>query len=201
MDAPLHEGYLPGVADHGFADHPSVPRGGRRSCWVGCLRPIVGLAAILGLLILFQPLHAQLAARLNATDYATGIVTVSGRYALYFLAGVALLGAMSVAAFSTRQPGFGTGAALLAGVCLALAIWVGAQTWLDVVSTPATVRGTVTYHFVDHRKSTVTFYVQLNGTNYPATPSVYRHTIDGQCAVLTYGPRTKVVTATAPCSP
>ncbi|GAC1340525.1 MAG: hypothetical protein NVSMB29_09510 [Candidatus Dormibacteria bacterium] len=162
---------------------------------------MIGLAVIIGLLILIEPVRARIAARLQAPDYATGIVTESGRTALYFVAGVVLLGAMSVAAFTSRQPGFGTVAGGLALLCAALAVWTGTQTWLDIASTPASIRGTVTYHFIDHRKGTVYRYVKLNGTDYPATPSVYAQTVDGRCAVLTYGPRTKVVTATAPCGP
>ena len=126
---------------------------------------------------------------------------MSGGLALDFMAGVALAGIMSVVAFSTRQPGFGTGAGLLALVFLVIALAIGTQTWLDVVSTPAVARGTVTYHFVNTRRGNATYYVRQNGTDYTATAAVYRQTVDGSCAVLTYGPRTKVVTATAPCGP
>jgi hypothetical protein len=108
---------------------------------------------------------------------------------------------MSVVAFTAKQPGFGTGAALLALVFLAIAVAIGTQTWLDVVSTPVTVRGTVNYHFVSTTRGQTTHYVQLNGVDYTTTPSAYKHIADGRCAVLTYGPRTKVVTATASCEP
>ena len=177
------------------------PPGGQRSCGGSCLRTIVGFAIIIGLIILLQPLRAQIQARLEAPDYATGILTVSGGLALDFMAGFLLAGIMSAVAFGTRQRVFGTGSALLALVFLLIAVSVGTQTWLDLISTPATVRGTVTYHFVDSKRGHTSYYVKMNSTAYPTTPIVYGQIVDGRCAILTYGIRTKVVTAIAPCGP
>lgn len=179
----------------------STASGDRRSCGGGCLRAVAGVAVIAGLLVLYQPLHAQVSARLASPDYATGILTVSGGLALALMAGVALAGLMSLVAFSRKQPGFGIGSGLLALICLVIALSIGTQTWHDVVSTPAVARGTVTYHFVNTRRGYATYYVRQNGTDYTATAAVYGKTVDGRCAVLTYGPSTKVVTATAPCGP
>lgn len=155
---------------------------------------------IIGLLILFEPARRTIVTRLQAPDYATGVLTESGGWALKILAGFVVGGLMSVVAFRTRQPGFGVVAGLFALACLAISLTIGTQTWLDAVGTPATTRGTVTYHFIDSRKGGATHYLQVNGNTYTATPGVYRQTVDGQCAVLTYGPRTKVVTATFPCA-
>jgi hypothetical protein len=189
------------VSDSSPSGRAPVPLGSRRSCGGGCLKTVVGFAIIFGLLLLLEPVRLQIQARLQRPDYATGILTVSGGLALDFMAGVLLVGVMSVVAFTAKQPGFGTGAALLALVFLAIAVAIGTQTWLDVVSTPVTVRGTVNYHFVSTTRGQTTHYVQLNGVDYTTTPSVYKHIADGRCAVLTYGPRTKVVTATASCEP
>ena len=161
---------------------------------------MAGFAIVIGAILFLQPVRLQIEGRLQAPDYATGILTVSGGLALDFLIGVLLLGVMSVAAFATKQRGFGTGAAVLALVFLIIAGALGSQTWLDVVSKPATVRGTVKYHFVNSVRGQTSYYVQLNGVDYPTTASVYKHIADGRCVALTYGPRTKVVTATAPCA-
>ena len=182
-------------------ERPLVPHRSQIGCGGSCLRTVVGFAVIIGLILLFEPLRIQIQARLQAPDYATGILTVSGGLALDFMGGFGLFGAMSVVAFRTKQPGFGTGAAVLALIFLVVALAIGSQTWLDIVSTPATVRGTVTYHFVNTRRGNMTYCIQLNGTDYTTTSSVYAQIVDGRCAVLTYGPRTQVVTATAPCGP
>lgn len=178
-----------------------VALGSRRSCGGGCLRTVVGFAIIIGAVVLLEPVRVLVQARLQSADYATAILTVSGGFALDFMAGVLLVSLMSVVAFTTKQRRFGIGAALLAVVFLIVAVSIGTQTWLDMVSTPATVRGTVTYHFVNTKRGHPTYYVQMNGVDYTTTASLYKTIVDGHCAVLTYGPRTKVVTATAPCEP
>lgn len=174
---------------------------GQRSCGGGCLRSVIGFAIIIGLILLVQPLRAQIQARLESPDYATGILTVSGGLALDFMAGVLLAGIMSAVAFGTRQTGFGTGSALLALVFLIIALSIGMQTWLDVISGPATVRGTVAYHFVDSKRGHTSYYLKLNAAAYPTTRVAYGQVVEGHCGILTYGARTKVVTAIAPCGP
>jgi len=181
-------------------ERPSGRQAGSRSCGGGCLRTVVGFAIIIGLLFLLAPLRAQIVARLQAPDYATGMIAEGGRLPLYFFFGVLFMAVASVATFTSRQRGAAIGSALLAVGFLALSLWFGAQTWLDLVSTPATVRGTVTSHVSETSPKGTTFhYVDINGIRYQATDSAYRQTAEGRCAVLTYGPRTKVATAATPC--
>ena len=181
---------------------PFLPSDRRGGCGGGCLRSVIGFPILIAVIVTAALLHDRIVARLQAPDYTTGILAVSGGYALDFLIGFALIGFMSVIAFTTtKQRGAGVFTGLLALGCLAIALSIGSQTWLDLLSTPATVRGIVTRHTTHTPKGSVTYYLELAGSRYSATQSVYQQTVDGQCAILTYGPHTHVATTTAPCSP